>query len=149
PPFGRHRKTDIIEQSAFSRGRKLQRSLALKISRRRLLQSGALLAAAPSIRSLAGQAVAPARAQTPTDLVWHHGLSLFGDLKYPADFKRFDYVNPDAPQGGVVRLLENGTFDNFNPVIDGIKGSLPNGAMQIYESLTARTFDEESSAYGL
>jgi microcin C transport system substrate-binding protein len=34
---------------------------------------------------------------------WRHALSLFGDVKYPADFKRFDYVNPDAPKGGVVR----------------------------------------------
>ena len=35
---------------------------------------------------------------------WQHGLSLFGELKYPADFKHFDYVNPNAPKGGVVRL---------------------------------------------
>ena len=32
---------------------------------------------------------------------WRHALSLFGDIKYPADFKRFDYVNPDAPKGGI------------------------------------------------
>jgi microcin C transport system substrate-binding protein len=31
---------------------------------------------------------------------WRHGLSLFGELKYPADFEHFDYVNPDAPKGG-------------------------------------------------
>ena len=36
-----------------------------------------------------------------------HGLSAFGDLKYPADFKHFDYVNPDAPKGG--RLVTIGT----------------------------------------
>ena len=43
-------------------------------------------------------AITPAHAQAePT---WRHALSLFGDIKYPADFKRFDYVNPDAPKGG-------------------------------------------------
>ena len=49
-------------------------------------------------------------------------LSLFGDIKYPADFKRFDYVNPDAPKGGVARLFELGTFDNFNIVVAGREG---------------------------
>ena len=53
---------------------------------------------------------------------------LFGDVKYPADFKRFDYVNPDAPKGGVVRMFELGTFDNFNIVVQGVKGSLAGGA---------------------
>ena len=34
-----------------------------------------------------------------------HGLSAFGDLKYPADFTYFDYVNPDAPKGGSISLI--------------------------------------------
>ena len=54
-------------------------------------------------------------------------LSLFGDIKYPADFKRFDYVNPDAPKGGVARLFELGTFDSFNIVVAGVKGSVAGG----------------------
>ena len=54
---------------------------------------------------------------------WRHGLSLFGDIKYPADFKRFDYVNPDAPKGGVARTISIGTFDNFNIAVTGVKGS--------------------------
>ena len=45
---------------------------------------------------------------------WRHGLSLFGDLKYPAGFKHFDYVNPGAPKGGRARMIAFGTFDNFN-----------------------------------
>ena len=49
-------------------------------------------------------------------------------LKYPAGFKRFDYVNPDAPKGGIVRLFELGTFDNFNLVILYLKGSIARGA---------------------
>ena len=55
---------------------------------------------------------------------WKHGLSLFGDLKYPAGFKQFDYVNPKAPKGGAVRQIAIGTFDNFNQVVAGVKGSL-------------------------
>ena len=58
---------------------------------------------------------------------WRHALSLFGDVKYPADFKHFDYVNPDAPKGGTVRQIAVGTFDNFNLVVAGVKGSLAAG----------------------
>ncbi len=58
---------------------------------------------------------------------------MFGDLKYPADFKRFDYVNPDAPKAGLVRQNASGTFDNFNVVIGGLKGSLAGGVDLIYE----------------
>ena len=50
-------------------------------------------------------AIDPAHAQSATGMQWRHALSLFGDIKYPADFKHFDYVNPDAPKGGVARLI--------------------------------------------
>ena len=46
-----------------------------------------------------------------------HGLSIFGDLKYPADFQHFDYVNPNAPKGGRVAQVGSGsvtTYDSFN-----------------------------------
>ena len=59
-----------------------------------------------------------------TGLKWRHAISTFGDIKYPADFKRFDYVNPDAPKGGVARLFELGTYDSFNIVVAGLKGSV-------------------------
>ena len=59
---------------------------------------------------------------------WRHGLSLFGDLKYPAGFKNFDYVNVNAPKGGAARLIAFGTFDNFNLVPGGVKGSLAAGS---------------------
>ena len=45
---------------------------------------------------------------------WRHGLSLFGDLKYPAGFKHFDYVNPRRRRAARVRMIAIGTFDNFN-----------------------------------
>ena len=46
-----------------------------------------------------------------------HGLSIFGDLKYPADFKHFEYANPDAPKGGRLRPSAGFAFDSFNPFI--------------------------------
>ena len=92
----------------------------------------------------------PALAQAaPDGLSWRHAISAFGDIKYPAGFKRYDYVNPDAPKGGVVRLFEFGTFDNFNIVVNGFKGSLARGAAQIVQTLTTRSEDEALTAYGL
>ena len=98
----------------------------------------------------AASVITPAHAQdAPGGLKWRHALSTFGDVKYPADFKRYDYVNPDAPKGGVIRTFELGTFDNFNLVIQGVKGSLAGAVGQIVETLTTRSLDEPSTAYGL
>ena len=80
--------------------------------------------------------------------VWRHALSLFGNVKYPADFERFDYVNPGAPKGGTVRQIAIGTFDNFNPVVEGVKGSIAAAVGLIYESLTTPSEDEVSTEYG-
>lgn len=97
----------------------------------------------------AGFPVIPARAQTEIgEAVWRHALSLFGDVKYPADFKRFDYVNPDAPKGGVARTISIGTFDNFNIAVMGVKGSIAPAAIMIYETLMARSQDEVGTEYG-
>ena len=76
-----------------------------------------------------------------------HGLSLFGELKYPPDFKRFDYVNPDAPKGGVLRMAAIGGFDSLNPFI--LKGEAAAGAAQIYDTLLISSFDEAGAEYGL
>ncbi len=122
----------------------------MSLTRRRLLHRSALALAAPALAKLglgrhaAAQAAAPDPAPT-----WRHGLSLFGDLKYPADFKRFDYVNPDAPKGGTVRMLGVGTFDNFNIVTAGFKGQLAIGVNRIYDQLASSALDEVASAYGL
>ncbi|MGL5165638.1 MAG: extracellular solute-binding protein [Afipia sp.] len=80
---------------------------------------------------------------------WRHALSLFGDIKYPADFKRFDYANPDAPKGGIARQISIGTFDNFNIAVAGVKGNIAPAVALIYETLMARSFDEASTQYGL
>ena len=120
------------------------------MNRRSLLKSALLAFAARGlpfpawISSALAQAAAPAQ-----DKVWRHGTSEFGDLKYPAGFKQFDYVNAKAPKGGVVRQSAVGTFDNFNPVIADVKGSLAAGVGIVYESLTVASLDEVSSEYGL
>lgn len=88
----------------------------------------------------------PAIAQTKTT---SHGISAFGDLKYPANFTHFDYANPRAPKGGLWSTgFGNVTFDSFNPYI--IKGNpafyLP---ARIYDKLMVRAFDEPDAVYGL
>jgi len=76
-----------------------------------------------------------------------HGIAMHGDLKYPADFQHFDYVNPDAPKGGKVSQAGVGTFDSFNQFI--IKGSSADGLGLVYDSLLQRANDEPFSLYGL
>jgi microcin C transport system substrate-binding protein len=122
----------------------------LAITRRHLLQGGAVAAMAPALGLPAGvSAISPAHAQAaPDGLVWRHAMSLFGDIKYPADFKRFDYVNPDAPKGGTVRQILIGTFDNLNLTVAGVKGAIAAPVQLIYESLTTPSLDEVSTEYG-
>lgn len=80
--------------------------------------------------------------------VERHGLSLFGTPKYPAGFERFDYVNPDAPKGGLLRYASIGNFDSLNPFI--VKGRPAAGSSSmIYDTLMATSLDEPSSEYGL
>jgi microcin C transport system substrate-binding protein len=122
----------------------------LAITRRRLLQSGTLAAVAPALLATTGLPLSPAVAQTASgEPAWRHALSLFGDIKYPADFKRFDYVNPDAPKGGVARMISIGTFDNFNIAVMGVKGSIAPAAALINETLMTRSQDEGATEYGL
>jgi microcin C transport system substrate-binding protein len=123
----------------------------LAITRRHLLQGGAVAAMAPALGLPAGiSTISPAHAQAaPDGLAWRHAMSLFDDVKYPPGFKRFDYVNPDAPKGGTVRQLEIGTFDNFNQVIAGLKGSIASGVGLINQTLTSQSLDEVATSYGL
>jgi microcin C transport system substrate-binding protein len=123
----------------------------LAITRRHLLKSGALAAVAPTLGATIGLPVSPAgAAETASgEPAWRHALSLFGDIKYPADFKHFDYVNPDAPKGGVARMISLGTFDNFNIAVAGVKGSIAPAAALINETLMARVQDEVATEYGL
>jgi microcin C transport system substrate-binding protein len=120
----------------------------LAITRRQLLQSGSAAVLTPVLGTLAGlPTIETAKAQT--ELPWRHALSLFGDIKYPADFKRFDYVNPDAPKGGAMRMIAVGTFDNFNIAVQGVKGNIAAAAGVLFETLMARSQDEAGTEYGL
>ena len=80
-----------------------------------------------------------------------HGYALWDDLKYPAGFTAFDYVNPAAPKGGELRLVSNqrySTFDKYNPFT--IKGAPPAYlAALMFDTLLAGSMDETASGYGL
>lgn len=76
-----------------------------------------------------------------------HGLAMHGDLKYAADFKHFDYVNPDAPKGGEIKLAARGGFDTFNPYV--VKGRVAAGYSRVFETLLVPSADEPFSQYGL
>lgn len=82
------------------------------------------------------------------ELQWRHGLSLMGEPKYKADFKQFDYVNPQALKGGIVRMAATGAFDNFNLAVAGVKGQLGAGIGLLYNTLLTSSLDEVSTAYG-
>lgn len=79
-----------------------------------------------------------------------HGLSVFGDLKYPPGFTHFDYVNPDAPKGGKISMIGPtpiDTFDSFNGYI--LKGDAVQGFDLMFDSLMASAADEPDALYGL
>jgi microcin C transport system substrate-binding protein len=76
-----------------------------------------------------------------------HGIAMHGDLKYPPGFKHFDYVNPNAPKGGLVKLAGIGTFDSLNPFI--LRGVAAAASLQTFDTLLASAEDEPFSEYGL
>ena len=70
----------------------------------------------------------PSLEATEQSTIISHGLSTFGELKYPEDFTHFDYVNPQAPKGGSIRhsgIAAQRTFDSLNPWI--LKGDAAEG----------------------
>ncbi len=98
---------------------------------------------------------APAPIAKAVEGAERHGISAFGDLKYPADFKQFDYVNPNAPKGGVfshvapTRIFNQNllTFNSLNSYI--LKGDAAQGMELTFASLMARAYDEPDAMYGL
>ncbi|KQP05806.1 hypothetical protein ASF26_10070 [Methylobacterium sp. Leaf93] len=105
---------------------------------------GRLLAASLALASFVESARAAAQ-----DGGWAHGIALMGEPKYPSEFKHFDYADPKAPKGGLVRLGTQGGFDNFNLVVAGLKGDLEGGVAQIYDTLLTESLDEPFTSYGL
>ena len=118
------------------------------MNRRSLLTSALLALAARRLPLPAWTTRAEAQEKT-ANRSWRHGVSLFGDLKYPAGFKNFEYVNANAPKGGAARQIAVGTYDNFNMVVAGVKGTLATGIDLIYNTLLVSALDEVSSEYGL
>lgn len=80
-------------------------------------------------------------------IIKSHGISTFGELKYPADFPHFAYVNPDAPKGGEFSTWAFGTFDSLTPYI--LKGKAGAFSGVFFESLMSGTADEPDALYGL
>lgn len=106
------------------------------------------------IGALGSAALVPGMRARAADAAEGYALSLYGDVKYPPDFTHFDYVDPDAPQGGFVRFGDIGTFDNVNPFI--LKGSsfvrFANsfmGSGALFDSLMTGSADEPATVYGL
>ncbi len=96
---------------------------------------------------LAGWAVAAQAQETEQTVIKAHGISTFGDLKYPADFQHLDYVNPEAPKGGEIAEWAFGGFDSMNPY--SVKGRAAALSSISLESLLTGTADEIGAAYCL
>src|SRR5262249_43774396 len=125
---------------------------------RRISRRGALILGAGAAGTAAGllagnealPAVAIAGEETET-----HGISAFGDLKYRADFHHFDYVDPDAPKGGLFSQIGPNrqfnqnflTFNSLNGFI--LKGDAAQGIERTFATLMARAEDESDAMYGL
>lgn len=107
----------------------------------------AAVLASPASAQDAGGAAPAVAADAAAAPVRHHALSLISEPKFPADFKHFDWVNPDAPKGGVVRFSTEGTFDSLNTF--SIKGMPAGPVGMIYDQLMADSADEPSTEYGL
>jgi microcin C transport system substrate-binding protein len=116
----------------------------LQLSRRHVLGLGAGLLSAAHFRRAA--------ADTGAEI---HGISVFGDLKYPADFQHFDYVNVAAPKGGLFSLIPSNraynqsffTFNSLNAYI--LKGEGAQGMDMTFAPLMTRANDEPDAMYGL
>ncbi|MDR6432679.1 extracellular solute-binding protein [Brucella pseudogrignonensis] len=83
---------------------------------------------------------------------WHTSSSLIGEPKYPAGFKHYDHVNPDAPKGGALNQVAVGTFNSFNPyVVQGVPaaGLAPFGGGMLYDTLMSDSLDQGSTQYPL
>ena len=76
-----------------------------------------------------------------------HGIAMHGKPKYESNFTNLDYVNPNAPKGGVVKFGSYGSFDNLNRV--AFKGSKAAGLGYVNDTLMRRVWDEAFTMYGL
>ena len=123
----------------------------MRPSRRTVLLGGAAALLAPAAGAEAA-ATAPHLEAGKSGL---HGLSVFGDLRYPADFKAFAYVNPDAPKGGSFVFSatnwyynqSQNTFDTLNGYT--FRGAAPPRVELLFDTLMKSALDEADAVYGL
>lgn len=122
----------------------------MMIERRQALGQAQARPAAPQVSvwmlsALVVLVLAPSlRAET---VITSHGISTFGELKYPADFKHLDYVNPEAPKGGEISTWGFGGFDSLNPY--SVKGRAPAITILAYETILISPSDEIGASYCL
>ncbi len=114
----------------------------LLFSRRAFLQLSAGALVLP--RTFAGAALADEAGAAASEV---HGLSVFGDLALPADFKSFDYAKADAPKGGSVSMDVPGTFNSLNAFI--LRGDPATGMDNVFDSLLKNSLDEHDALYSL
>lgn len=88
------------------------------------------------------------------EIIYQHGYAFLSDPAYPPNYQHFDYVNPDAPKGGRIRVAEMGNWDSFNPL--STKGRLAGGMgfwnrdqNLLWDSLLVPSLDEPATHYGL
>ncbi len=122
-------------------------ALVIGLSRRELLGIGA--------GALATGAIGFEAVAQPAEDAERHGMSSFGDLKYPAGFPHFDYVDPKAPKGGVFSQVGPGTIYNQNSLTFNslnsyiLRGDAAQGMERTFATLMARAEDEPDAMYGL
>lgn len=109
----------------------------------------ASLATLAMMVALSGPLNAQQGTGTAGDTITGHGISVYGDLKLPADFKNLPYVNPDAPKGGELRqsIPNSSSFDNYNPYTFRGRPEVLSSVM--LETLLTATADEVGAAYCL
>jgi microcin C transport system substrate-binding protein len=113
----------------------------------------------PFVASLALLAIATAgtvQIAQAAEPEWRSGTSVLGEPKYDAEFKHYDYVNPDAPKGGTLNQTANGSFDSLNPfVVQGNAAaglppsSNPIGGGLLYDTLLSQSLDQPATNYAL
>ena len=89
-----------------------------------------------------------------SEIEYRHGYAFLSTPKYPANFEHFDYVNPDAPKGGRMRIPAMGSWDNFNPLsvpggqmVAGLSVEAPHWNL-LHDALISQAADEPSTIYG-
>ncbi|MYE82902.1 MAG: ABC transporter substrate-binding protein, partial [Gammaproteobacteria bacterium] len=118
------------------------------------MEFGILLARLALAAALAASAAtAHCAAADAEDAPCRHAYAFLGEPKLPPGFEHFDWVNPDAPKGGFMRMADTGSWDTFNRMALGhsVRGmdTRGNSTRHIYDSLVIRNPTEIATIYGV